>query len=206
LWRIARKALPRALLPKSPAASLLPLGEGAGVSGVSGVAGHETWFREFREFRELGSVVCGTRLGGGFGSSVFRVVEFRELLAGRSKPQLLTGSIEWSKEVSMLKVRRLTLAMVRAALKAETGPLSDEELAERLACSPVTIREHLYRWVQMAAGVRSVRKGPKAFRGWSYCPPEEPSDYEPVTRTVEELEARVAELEAEVAALRRSTT
>lgn len=102
----------------------------------------------------------------------------------------------------MLKPRRLTLAMVRTVLKAQTHPIPTHELARLLGCSPVTLENNLYRWVQQAAGVRSVRKGPREFLGWSYMPPEECPGYEPATPTVEDLMAEIAVLRAEVKQLR----
>lgn len=99
-----------------------------------------------------------------------------------------------------LKKRKLTLAMVREVLKAHAtqGPMTNEELADALGCSVVTVQKHLYQWVQMAGGVRSVRRGARKFVGWSYMPVEQFGDYEPVTRSVEELEEWAAELEGEL--------
>jgi hypothetical protein len=105
----------------------------------------------------------------------------------------------------MLKPRKFTLRTFREALKVAGRPVSDAELAAAVGCAESTIRDHLYLWVQKAAGVKSVRRGAKQYVGWSYVAPETEEDlggYEPVTLSVEQLEVRVLELEAEVAALR----
>lgn len=105
----------------------------------------------------------------------------------------------------MLKPRKLTLAMARDVLKMSDRPLSDEELAARLECSPVTIREHLAQWACIASGVRCVRRGAKQYIGWSYVPPEDAGGYEPVTPTIEQLQARISELEVEVTRLKAAS-
>lgn len=102
----------------------------------------------------------------------------------------------------MLKPRKLTLRMVRAFLKEQDGPVTSEELASGLGCSVETIKGKLYGWVQQAAGVRSVRRGQRKYRGWSYMPVEDSGEYEPPTRSVEDLEAQVEALLAEIESLR----
>lgn len=102
------------------------------------------------------------------------------------------------------RVLRISMPLVRDLLRASPREWSVAEIAAHFGVIDRTVKQHMPRWVGMAANVRVHRTARGHIRGFQYDAPA--SGFEgQIGPTIDGLLARIAALEAEVACLKASS-